>query len=173
MPAVAKLCDEFDVRIGIHCHGGYMFGGSPDVLEFLLKLGGPKIGLNLDTAWCMQIGPNGNPIQWVREKFKGRIFGVHYKDFVFDRRAQMVGRRRRHGEPRFAGICRKHWKKPASTAWRSSNTKPTPENPVPALTNCVAKMRCTGEMKRNRRAEFTPRFDPRVPPVFWTAGGCR
>ena len=88
VPATARLCDEFDIRIGIHCHGGYMFGGSPDVLEHLCKLGGPKIGINLDTAWCMQIGPNGNPIQWVRERFKGKIFGVHFKDFVFDKRAQ-------------------------------------------------------------------------------------
>ncbi|HLL88792.1 MAG TPA: sugar phosphate isomerase/epimerase, partial [Tepidisphaeraceae bacterium] len=89
LASTAKLCDEFGMRVGIHCHGGYMFGGSPDVIEHLLKVGGPNIGVNIDTAWCMQIGPQqGDPVKWVRERFKGRVFGVHYKDFVFDRRAK-------------------------------------------------------------------------------------
>lgn len=89
MPAAAKLCEEFDINLGIHCHGGYMFGGSPDVLTHLLDLGGPRLGVNLDTAWCMQIGPHqGNPIDWVTNRFKGRIHGVHIKDFTFDRNAQ-------------------------------------------------------------------------------------
>jgi sugar phosphate isomerase/epimerase len=26
----ARLCEEFDIRIGIHCHGGYMFGGADE-----------------------------------------------------------------------------------------------------------------------------------------------
>ncbi|MEM6821731.1 MAG: sugar phosphate isomerase/epimerase [Verrucomicrobiota bacterium] len=77
------LCDEYGIRLGIHCHGGYMFGGSPDVLTHLLDLGGPQVGLNIDTAWCMQIGPKrGNPIEWAKT-FAGKVYGVHYKDFTF------------------------------------------------------------------------------------------
>ncbi|HEX4054813.1 MAG TPA: sugar phosphate isomerase/epimerase [Tepidisphaeraceae bacterium] len=140
VPAVAKLCDEFKVRIGLHCHGGYMFGGSPDVLDFLLKLGGPNFGLNLDTAWCMQIGPNGNPIQWVRERFKSRIYGVHYKDFVFDRRGQwsdvIVGT----GNldlPEFV----KALEETDFDGMAVIEYEADVENPVPALTKCVAKMR--------------------------------
>jgi sugar phosphate isomerase/epimerase len=144
VPAVAKLCEEFGIRIGIHCHGGYMFGGSPDVLEYLMKLGGPNIGLNIDTAWCMQIGPNGDPINWVRAKFKGKIFGVHYKDFVFDRRAQwkdvVVGTGnldlpefvRALEETGFDGMAVIEYEADA-------------ENPVPALTDCVKKMRGVGK----------------------------
>ncbi len=65
VPATAALADEFDIRIGLHCHGGYMFGGQPAVIDHLLKIGGPRIGLNIDTAWCMQIGPGiGKPIEW-------------------------------------------------------------------------------------------------------------
>lgn len=86
--AIAKLrawSREFGVRIGLHCHGGYMFGGSPDVLEHLLGLGGPEIGLCIDTAWAMQIGPHqGNPVKWA-ERFAGKIYGVHFKDFTFGR----------------------------------------------------------------------------------------
>lgn len=140
VPAIAKLAEEFGIRVGIHCHGGYMFGGSPDVLELLLKLGGPPIGINLDTAWCMQIGPDGDPIKWVRERFKGRIYGVHYKDFVFDRRARwsdvVVGTGNLDlpalvnalEETSFDGICAIEYEADA-------------DNPVPALTQCVKKMR--------------------------------
>lgn len=88
--AVAKIrrwSQEFGIRVGLHCHGGYMFGGSPDVIEHLLAIGGPEIGLCIDTAWAMQIGPNqGNPVEWAK-RFAGRIYGVHFKDFVFDSNA--------------------------------------------------------------------------------------
>lgn len=74
---------EFGIRVGIHCHGGYQFGGSPDVLQHLIALGGPEIGLCIDTAWAMQIGPRqGNAVQWV-ERFGKSIYGVHFKDFTF------------------------------------------------------------------------------------------
>ena len=144
VPAAAKLCEEFNIRIGIHCHGGYMFGGSPDVLDFLCKLGGPKIGLNLDTAWCMQIGPNGNPIQWVRERFKGRIFGVHYKDFVFDRRAQWTDVVVGSGNldlPEFV----KALEETKFDGMAVIEYEADVENPVPALTDCVNKMRAIGK----------------------------
>jgi sugar phosphate isomerase/epimerase len=138
--ATAKLCDEFGIRIGIHCHGGYMFGGSPDVLEHLMKLGGPMIGLNIDTAWCMQIGPNGNPVNWVREKFKGKIFGVHYKDFVFDKRAQwsdvVVGTGNLDLPEFVKALEETNFDGMAVIEYEADV-----ENPVPALTDCVKKMR--------------------------------
>jgi sugar phosphate isomerase/epimerase len=88
VPKVVALSKEFDIKVGIHSHGGYMFGGSPDVLEHLISLGEGRIGLNIDTAWCMQIGPaRGNPIEWVKQ-FKDSLFGVHYKDFTFEPNGQ-------------------------------------------------------------------------------------
>lgn len=90
IPKVRKWSREFGIRVGIHCHGGYQFGGSPDVLEYLMNLGGPEIGLCIDTAWCMQIGPHrGQPIEWAK-KFSGQIYGIHYKDFNFERNGQWV-----------------------------------------------------------------------------------
>ena len=48
-----------------------------------MGLGGPEIGLCIDTAWAMQIGPHdGNPLKWA-ERFSGRIYGTHLKDFTF------------------------------------------------------------------------------------------
>lgn len=88
IPKVRAWCREFGIKVGIHCHGGYQFGGSPDVLRYLVSLGGPEIGLFIDTAWCLQIGPNqGKPVEWARE-FAGRITGVHYKDFTFEPNGQ-------------------------------------------------------------------------------------
>jgi len=88
IPKVRAWSREFGIRVGIHCHGGYMFGGSPDVLGHLVGLGGPEIGVCIDTAWAMQIGPHaGNPVAWV-SKFGNQITGVHFKDFVFGPNAQ-------------------------------------------------------------------------------------
>lgn len=144
VPAAVKLCEEFDVRLGIHCHGGYIFGGSPDVLEHLLKLGGPRIGLNLDTAWCMQIGPQGDPIKWVRERFKGRIYGVHYKDFTFDRRGKwndvVIGT----GNLDLANFVRA-LEDTSFDGMAVIEYEENPENPVPALSECVNKIRALGK----------------------------
>lgn len=65
-----------------------MFGGSPDVLDHLISLGGPEIGLCIDTAWALQIGPHaGNPVEWAK-RFAGKITGIHFKDFVFEPNGQ-------------------------------------------------------------------------------------
>ena len=88
VPKVRRWSKEFGIRVGIHCHGGYQFGGQPDVLDYLINLGGPEIGLCIDTAWAMQIGPHpGNPVEWAK-RFAGKVYGIHYKDFVFDRNGQ-------------------------------------------------------------------------------------
>ena len=88
VPKVRRWSKEFGIRVGIHCHGGYMFGGQPDVLDHLIGLGGPEIGICIDTAWAMQIGPHpGNPVEWAK-KYAGKIYGIHYKDFVFERNGQ-------------------------------------------------------------------------------------
>ncbi|MDP9172603.1 MAG: sugar phosphate isomerase/epimerase [Planctomycetota bacterium] len=141
VPAVARLCDEFNIRVGIHCHGGYWFGGSPDVLQHLIKLGNGRIGINLDTAWCMQIGPQaGDPIKWIRETFPSQIFAVHYKDFVFDHRAMwtdvvigagnldLPGVVAALEQTNFAGIAVIEYEGDA-------------DNPVPALKQCVEQIR--------------------------------
>lgn len=141
VPATAKLCEEFGIKIGIHCHGGYMFGGSPDVLLHLLDLGGPTIGVNIDTAWCMQIGPaRGNPVEWVTQKFPGRIHGVHYKDFTFDKNAQwndvIVGTGNLDLPAFVTALNDTGFDGMAVIEYEADV-----ENPVPALTRCVEQMK--------------------------------
>jgi sugar phosphate isomerase/epimerase len=141
VPQTAKLAEEFGMRIGIHCHGGYHFGGQVDVLKHLLQLGGERIGVNIDTAWCMQIGPRqGNPVKWVREAFPGRVYGVHYKDFVFDRNAQwhdVVVGTGNLDLPEFV----KALNETGFDGMAVIEYEADVENPVPALTECVKKMR--------------------------------
>ncbi|HSH94036.1 MAG TPA: sugar phosphate isomerase/epimerase [Roseimicrobium sp.] len=140
VPRTAKLAEEYGMRVGIHLHGGYMFGGSMDVIDHLLKIGGPRINLHIDTAWCMQTGPNnGNPVKWV-EKFAGRISGIHYKDFIFDKNAQwhdvVVGTGNLDLPAFIKALETAKFDGMAVIEYEAD-----PENPVPALTECVKKMR--------------------------------
>ncbi|MGC9451190.1 MAG: sugar phosphate isomerase/epimerase family protein [Oceanipulchritudo sp.] len=143
IPMVRAWSRKHGVKVGIHCHGGYNFNGNPDTLKYLLGLGTPEIGICLDTAWAMQIGPNqGDPVKWVREYFPGQIHGVHYKDFVFERNGQwqdvvvgqgnldLPGLVKALDETGFAGMCVIEYEADV-------------ENPVPALTKCVESMRGT------------------------------
>ncbi len=143
VPKVSKWCAEYGIKVGIHCHGGYMFGGQPDVLKHLLSLGSNDIGINIDTAWCMQIGPEGDPIKWVNETFKGRVCAVHYKDFTFDRRARwqdvVVGTGNLDLPGFVKALENNNFSGPAIIEYEAH-----PENPVPALTECVNSMRAAG-----------------------------
>lgn len=140
VPATAKLAEEYDIRVALHSHGGYMFGGSPDVIEHILKLGGPRIGLCIDTAWCLQIGPwQGKPVEWV-ERFGKQLYGVHYKDFVFDRAgmwSDVVVGTGNLDLPAFVDAL----KKANFDGFTVIEYEADIENPVPALTECVNKMR--------------------------------
>jgi sugar phosphate isomerase/epimerase len=139
-----KLSDEFGVRVGIHCHGGYQFGGQPDVLDHLIKLGSPQIGLCLDTAWCLQIGPHlGRPVEWAK-RYAGHIYGLHYKDFVFDKNAQWIDTVVGQGNldlPAFIQALDSHGFDGVAVIEYEGDV----QNPVPALNNCVKAMRNSGK----------------------------
>ena len=131
---------EYGIRAGIHCHGGYHFGGQPGVLKHLIGLGAPEIGLCIDTAWALQIGPRqGNPVKWT-EDFAGQIYGIHYKDFVFDPNGQwhdtVVGEGTLDLPAFVAGLEKSGFDGMAVIEYEADV-----ENPVPALTRCVETMR--------------------------------
>ena len=140
VPETARLAEQHGVRIGIHCHGGYSFGGQPDVLRHLLELGGDRIGVCIDTAWAMQIGPRqGNPVKWAND-FKGRVYGIHYKDFVFGRDASyedvIVGEGNLDLPAFIATLEDNNFDGMAVIEYEADV-----ENPVPALKRCVESMR--------------------------------
>jgi sugar phosphate isomerase/epimerase len=79
---VERFCDEYGVRAAIHNHGGRHWLGNTTALRYVFGKSSDRIGLCLDTAWCLQAG--GNPVEWL-EIFGERLYGVHFKDFVFTR----------------------------------------------------------------------------------------
>lgn len=136
---VKSWSDKFGIRVGIHCHGGYMFGGQPDVLDLLIGIGSPQIGLCLDTAWAMQIGPNhGKPIEWAK-KYSEFLYGVHFKDFTFGKDASwedtIVGEGNLDLPALLSQLQSQGYSGVSILEYESD-----PENPVPALKACVEKM---------------------------------
>jgi inosose dehydratase len=79
---VEKLADKYDLLLGIHNHGGYDWLGNAKMLEHIFATTSERIGLCIDTAWCLQAAQD--PVEWAR-KFSKRLYGVHIKDFIFDR----------------------------------------------------------------------------------------
>lgn len=141
------LAREYGIRVGIHCHGGYMFGGAPDILDHLLALGAPEIGVCIDTAWCMQIGPDrGNPVEWAK-RYAGNITGIHFKDFVFEKNGQWKDTVVGQGNldlPAFVAALTENGFDGMSVIEYEAD----PDNPVPALTECVAQMRKLSQLQR-------------------------
>ncbi len=140
IPKVRKWSRQYGVRVGVHSHGGYLFGGSPDVARYLIDLGAPEIGLCLDTAWILQIGPRqGNPVAWAKN-FTGHITGVHYKDFVFEKNGQwqdvIVG----EGSLDLPGFV-DALEAGGFDGMAVIEYEADPDNPVPALKSCVERMR--------------------------------
>ncbi len=143
LPKVRRWSREFGIRVGIHCHGGYMFGGSPDVLDYLIGLGGPEIGLCIDTAWCLQIGPGaGKPVEWAK-KYAGKIYGIHYKDFLFEPNGQWKDTIVGQGNldlPAFNAAL----KEGGFDGMAVIEYEADVENPDPALKRCVDSMKANG-----------------------------
>ena len=140
IPWVRNLSREYGVKVGIHNHGGYDFAGNPEVLRHLIGLGTPEIGLCIDTAWALQIGPRpGNPVQWAKD-FAGHITGVHYKDFIFDQQGMwhdtIVGQGSLDLKAFVAALEAGGFDGMAVIEYEAD-----PENPVPALKACVDAMR--------------------------------
>ncbi|MDQ3815622.1 MAG: sugar phosphate isomerase/epimerase [Armatimonadota bacterium] len=132
-----ELAEEYDVRCGIHNHGGYHWLGNSEILEHIFKNSGPRLGLFLDTAWAL--AARQNPVEMAR-KFGDRLYGIHLKDFVFDRSGKpedvIVGTGgldlpafvRTVAEAGFDGSCTLEYEAEA-------------DNPLPALKQCAEAIR--------------------------------
>ena len=77
------VAEYYDMRIAIHNHGGAHWHGSSEALRYLLSLGGPRLGLCIDSGWALDASED--PVAWVKE-FGSRVHAAHLKDFTFDRK---------------------------------------------------------------------------------------
>lgn len=77
-----KLADKHDILLAIHNHGGRHWLGNSETLRNVFANTSTRIGLCLDTAWALD--SHEDPLKMV-EEFGSRLYGLHVKDFVFDR----------------------------------------------------------------------------------------
>lgn len=132
-----KLCEEFDCRVAIHNHGGWDWLGNTAALGWVFNQTSDRIGLCLDTAWALAAGENP---QAMAEKFADRLYGLHIKDFVFDRAGRpedvVVGT----GNLDLATLL-DFLKGLPALGWVALEYEGDADNPVPAITECVKAVR--------------------------------
>lgn len=135
-----KLADEYDLKLGIHNHGGYDWLGNSVILDYVFRNTSPRIGLTLDTAWAMDA--RQNPVE-MAEKFAARLYGVHIKDFVFDRArksSDVIVGTGNLDLPLFLATL----KKIAFSGFAVIEYEADVDNPVPALSKCVEAVQKAG-----------------------------
>jgi sugar phosphate isomerase/epimerase len=134
---IEAIADEYDVRLGIHNHGGKHWLGSPQILRHIFSNTGKRIGLWLDTAWMLDAG--GDPVGVVKE-FGDRVYGLHIKDFTFDTARRptdvVVGTGNLDLPALATALNEVGFDGPAIIEYEGDV-----ENPVPALTQCVEQVR--------------------------------
>lgn len=82
-----KLALKHGFKVALHNHGGKHWLGNSTILKYLFDRTGPEIGLCLDTAWALQAGED--PVKWL-DLFGERLYGSHFKDFVFERNGKAI-----------------------------------------------------------------------------------
>jgi inosose dehydratase len=135
--AAERMAEEHGINLAIHNHGGGHWLGSIQMLEAVFAKAGPRVGLMLDTAWALDAGED--PVE-MATKFAPRLYGLHLKDFTFDRARKpqdvVVG----SGNldlPALAKALAKGGFKGELILEYEGDVK----NPVPAIRECVAAVR--------------------------------
>lgn len=137
LPVVYRLCEEYDIKLAIHNHGGYHWLGSGEILTWVFSFTRCCIGLNMDTAWALDA--RQNPVEWA-EKFARRLYAVHLKDFVFDRARRSSDTVVGEGNldlPKLLQTLKNNGFDGEPIVEYEADV----ESPVPALTNCVKKIK--------------------------------
>ena len=83
LASIEKLTEEYGIPAAIHNHGGYNWLGNSTALSYIFKRSSMRIGLCLDTAWCIHT-ERENPVEWL-DLFGDRTYGFHFKVFTWDR----------------------------------------------------------------------------------------
>jgi len=137
---IERLADEYDMKLGIHNHGGYDWLGNGTILKYVFSKTGKRIGLHMDTAWAL--AAKQNPIQWA-EQFAERLHGTHIKDFVFDRAgnpSDVIIGAGNLDLPKYIEMLKKiNFSGPLVIEYEGDE-----KNPSPALKECVATLKKLG-----------------------------
>lgn len=132
-----KLAEEYNVAVAIHNHGGRHWLGSAQMLGYVLRQTTPRIGLMLDTGWALDA--HEDPVAMC-EKFGDRLYGLHLKDFVFDRAGKpqdvILGTGNLNIPGLFAALKKRDFRGSLIIEYEGDV-----RNPVPALRDCVLAIR--------------------------------
>ena len=128
-----KLADEYDVNLALHNHGGHHWLGSKEAMGWLFSVTGPRIGLCLDTAWC--IDANLDPVAAV-EQFADRLYGLHLKDFTYQGARKPIDVIIGEGILDLKALFNK-LKELDYSGYAVLEYEADVDNPAPALTKCV------------------------------------
>jgi inosose dehydratase len=132
-----QLADEFDVRLGIHNHGGRHWLGNAQMLRKVFSDTSARIGLCLDTAWALHSGED--PLRMAME-FRERLYGVHLKDFVFDQAGKPADVIVGHGNLDLTALLmflqESDFSGPLILEYEGN-----PNDPVPSVKQCVQSIR--------------------------------
>ena len=127
------LAQEFDIKLGIHNHGGRHWLGNAEALRWIFANTGSRMGLCLDTAWALDAGED---VTKLITTFKDRLHLLHLKDFTFDparkHKDVVVGSGNINLESLKATLEQVGFQGLAIIEYEGD-----PANPVPALKNCV------------------------------------
>ncbi|MHC4873889.1 MAG: sugar phosphate isomerase/epimerase family protein [Planctomycetota bacterium] len=134
---VSALCRETGKKAALHNHGRKDPHGSVEAIEKLLAETGPEIGLCLDTAWMIDSGED--PVE-MAERFKDRLYGVHIKDFVFDRAGNVSDDIVGKGNLDLPGLAKVLTDNKFS-GYLTLEYEGDVDNPVPALQECVKEIK--------------------------------
>ncbi len=128
-----ELCDEYGVKLGIHNHGGRDWLGNSTMLRHTFGQTNDSIGLCLDTAWALD--SREDPVK-MADEFAARLYGLHFKDFVFDKARTpedvVIGT----GNLDLPGLMAS-LKSGGFDGYAVIEYEGDVDNPVPALTECV------------------------------------
>ncbi len=134
--AAEAVAEEFDLRLAIHNHGGRHWLGNAQMLAHVFAHTSPRIGLCLDTAWALDA--HEDPVA-LAQKFADRLYGVHVKDFVFDRAGRQSDVVIGEGNldlPKLLALLEANER----TASVIIEYEGDIDNPVPALTRCLQQI---------------------------------
>ena len=134
--AAERVAEEFDLQLAIHNHGGRHWLGNAQMLAQVFATTSLRIGLCLDTAWALDA--HEDPVA-LAEKFTERLYGLHVKDFVFDRAGKPTDVVIGEGNldlPRLLKLIEGNERVGSVIIEYEGDV----ENPVPALTKCVQKI---------------------------------
>ncbi len=134
-----EMAEDYDLHLCVHNHGGRHWLGSKQMLDYLFSASSERIGFCLDTAWALDAGED--PLA-LAEHFGDRLYGVHIKDFVFDRgrvpEDVVVGT----GNLDLGGLT-EHLESNAKVGYVVIEYEGDVKDPVPALRRCVGQVRAT------------------------------